>query len=128
MDIKIKDFTVNGKCSCCGECCSDLLPLSEDEVKRIKEYVQKHGIKEQRHNGMIGVDLTCPFRDEANKKCLIYSIRPEICKQFMCNHTAEDIAKTKFAFGKMRVVLMRNEFFGSKEDVKFMRQLLGGDD
>lgn len=87
------DFTKDGKCSNCGQCCSNLLPLSNDEVKQIKSYIKKHKIKEQRHNFIQGVDLTCPFRDEANKKCLVYEIRPAICRQFMCNHSQKDIEK-----------------------------------
>lgn len=125
--IEVNDYTVNGKCSGCGECCSNLLPLSEYEIKRIKDYIKKHNIKEQRHNALVGVDMTCPFRDEANKKCLIYEIRPAICKQFMCNHTIEDIEKAKFDFHKdRRPVCMRNEFFGNKEDVNFLIALLRG--
>lgn len=127
FDCEVIDYTVNGKCSSCGQCCSNLLPLSDGEVKRIKEYIRKHNIKEQRHNGMVGVDMTCPFRDEANRKCLIYEIRPAICKQFMCNHSIEDIRKWKIDFHmKFKVVFMRNEFFGSREDIDFVKQLFVG--
>ena len=28
------------------------------------------------------MDYTCPFRDEKNKKCMIYDVRPIICKLF----------------------------------------------
>lgn len=55
----------DGSCSGCGECCSDFLPLSSDEVKRIKAYVKKHGLKPH-HNAvalMTGAyDVTCPFQ------------------------------------------------------------------
>lgn len=60
----ITDFTNNGKCFNCGNCCSNLLPMSEKEVKVIKAYIKTHNIKEQRHNAMQGADMTCPFRDE----------------------------------------------------------------
>lgn len=67
-----------------------------------------------------GVDMTCPFRDETAQKCLIYKIRPAICRQFMCSHRHEDIAKARFDFQKVnRVVFMRAEFFGNKEDINF---------
>lgn len=127
----ITDFTINSKCSNCGQCCSDLLPMSEFEVSRIKHFITKNNIKEQRHNSMMGVDMTCPFRDEATRKCLIYSVRPAICKQFVCNHTKEDIINAKIAFHKVnRVVFMRNEFYGNKEDVNLFanmgRLLIGG--
>lgn len=125
MDYQVKDFTCNGECSNCGQCCSNLLPLSSEEVKRIKKYIKSHNIKEQRHNAMVGVDMTCPFRDEANRKCLIYQIRPAICRQFMCNHTKEDIQKAKMDFHKVNnVVFMRNEFFGSKEDTQWFAETL----
>ena len=120
--VKITDFTVDGKCSGCGQCCSNLLPLSISEVQRIRAYIKKHGIKEQRHNAMVGVDMTCPFRDDVNKKCLIYNIRPAICRQFVCNHTKEDIIKAKRAFHNVnRVVFMRATFYGNKEDIYFIR-------
>ena len=124
----IEDFTVDGKCSNCGECCSDFLPMSQAEVVRIKSYMKSNNIKEQRHNFMSGVDLTCPFRDEANKKCIIYSVRPAICRQFMCNHSQEDIMKAKFDFHAInRVVIMRHEFFDSNEDVNFIGKILWGE-
>ena len=123
--VNVTDYTVDGKCSGCGACCSNLLPMSDDEVKRIKAYIKKYGIKEQRHNVMMGVDMTCPFRDDANKKCLVYEVRPAICKQFMCNHTAEDIAKAKINFHKInRIVFMRSEFYGNAEDTKFFGEVM----
>lgn len=119
-EIMVRVFTANGKCSNCGKCCSNCLPLSEAEIKRIKAYIKKHGIKEQRHNFASGVDMTCPFRDERNKKCLIYEIRPAICREFMCNHTHEDIVKAKRDIHKTnRAVFMRAEFFNNKEDIDF---------
>ena len=76
---------------------------------------------------MVGVDMTCPFRDEENKKCLIYEIRPEICRQFMCNHTKEDIVARKIDFHKkFNPVFMRNEFYGNKEDVELFMNMLRG--
>ena len=125
--MDITNFTIEGKCSGCGNCCSNLLPLSNQEVNRIKAYIKKHGIKEQRHNAMVGVDMTCPFRDEANRKCLIYNIRPAICREFMCNHTHEDIMKAKLDYHSInRVVFMRAEFFNNKEDIKFVSNVMGG--
>lgn len=124
-NIRITDFTDNGKCSNCGQCCSNLLPMSNKEIKQIKHYIKKHHIKEQRHNVASGVDMTCPFRDEANKKCLIYEIRPAICREFMCNHTHEDIMKAKLDYHKInRVVMMRSEFFGNREDADFFAEVL----
>lgn len=124
MEYICTDFTVNGKCSNCGHCCSNMLPMSKQEVNRIKAYIKQHDIKEQRHNFSALVDMTCPFRDEANRKCLVYEVRPAICRQFMCNHTHEDIMKAKFNFHEInQVVFMRHEFFGNKEDIGLMQRL-----
>ena len=35
MEHGVYDFTKDGKCSRCGACCSDLLPISESEYSRI---------------------------------------------------------------------------------------------
>ena len=124
MEFTITDYTQDGKCSNCGQCCSNFLPMTKGEVTRIKAYIKEHGIKEQRHNALVGFDMTCPFRDEANRKCLIYEIRLAICKQFMCNHTEEDIKKAKLDFHtRCSVVAMRAEFFGSKEEYKLFGEV-----
>lgn len=123
----IKDYTVNKKCSGCGECCSNLLPISIREIKIIKSYIKKYKIKEQRHNFMVGSDMTCPFRDDLKKKCLIYEVRPAICRQFMCNYTMEDILKAKKHFHEnCRVVFMRSEFYGKSKDEEAFLGLFGG--
>ena len=112
----ITDFTVDGKCSGCGSCCSGILPLSKDEVKRIKKYIKTHNIKEYRNKLLNGIDGTCPFRDETEKKCTIYEIRPDICKGFVCNQMMAEIQSRKIDFGKYRdIVYMREEFFGNPE-------------
>ena len=71
--------------------------------------------------------MTCPFRDETSRKCLVYEVRPAICRQFMCNHTHEEIMKAKLNFHEInQVFFMRHEFFGSKEDTEFMQNLTAG--
>lgn len=65
MKSGVYDFTVDGKCSSCGACCSNALPLSGKEIKEIKRYVKKRRIKEQKHLAPVKnntLDLTCPFR------------------------------------------------------------------
>lgn len=121
---QIFDFTVDGECSKCGSCCGDFLPLKDDEIRTIKKFVKSHGIKEYRHNAMDGVDITCPFRDDAKQICVIYPIRPWICRQFMCNHTKEDIMKIKTdAFAGVQVISMRQTFFGNDESIKHLMEL-----
>lgn len=125
MKYKCTDFTVDDKCSGCGACCTDLLPLSDAEVRRIKSYVKNHNIKEQRHTILVETDLTCPFRDDVNQKCLIYSIRPAICRSFVCNKKPDENTMVRDNLHKInRVVCMRNEFFGNSEDVEFLGKML----
>lgn len=116
MEQGVYDFTVNGKCSGCGSCCSNFLPMSAKEVKTIKRYVSKKGIKEQKHlypTAEPNLDFTCPFRSDAEKKCLIYEIRPAICRDFQCDKPRKHIASNKAMYhGKYAVYDMRAEFFG----------------
>lgn len=90
------DHTINGCCSGCGDCCANVLPISKEEVGRIKQYIKKNNIVPvNRNNILIGeyIDI-CPFLSKENK-CNIYEIRPEVCRNFLCseilNHTGENI-------------------------------------
>jgi hypothetical protein len=78
---------ISGECSNCGECCTDFLPLTEQDVTRIKAYLGlKHPeIKEQIHTEGNNIHLQCAFRDNANRKCTIYEVRPQICRLFKCD-------------------------------------------
>lgn len=127
MEICVTDNTIDGKCIGCGECCSNMLPLSQNEISRIKAYIKKHNIKEQRHNFMTGIDMTCPFRDEANKKCAVYPVRPDICREFICNNTVEELYKSKVKHHRSKQpTFMRNVFFGSTEEMDFVTMKLMG--
>ena len=72
QDMKngVYDFTENGKCSQCGACCSNMLWLSDSEISRIKRYIKKHNIKEQKHVAppvlpeQPKFHLTCPFLNQ----------------------------------------------------------------
>ena len=91
-DRSVTDFTVDGKCSNCGACCANLLHLTENEKP---------------------VDMTCHFRSDSERKCLIYSVRPLICRRFQCNRTpAQVIAGGEFFHSTQKLVDMREEFFG----------------
>ena len=116
MESGIYDFTENGHCSNCGQCCSRFLPISEKEKKTIRRYMKKHGIKEQKHllpTAQPVEDWTCPFRCESERKCLIYEVRPAICRDFRCDKPQKKIeASKKLYHGKYDAVDMRKEFFG----------------
>lgn len=95
----VMNFTVDGQCSRCGQCCSDFLPLSREEINRIRRYIRVNGIKEKHNNVLMqGFDMTCPFRDEVNRVCTIYRIRPEICREFRCDYDPDRIDTTKKLF------------------------------
>ena len=116
MDDNIYNFTVNGKCSQCGECCSDLLPMSEKEIREIHRFIEKNGITECKHllpTANPCMDMKCPFldTDKQSEKCRIYPVRPAICRQFICDsekrakHNRELLKQTR------RIVDVRREFF-----------------
>lgn len=80
----------NGKCSGCGNCCPNILSVSEKEIQVIRKYIKKHHIKPHvlrlplAHDCM---DVTCPFLnlDKKTDRCMIYPVRPYICRIFQCN-------------------------------------------
>lgn len=118
MKAGVYDFTNNGECSGCGQCCSNFLPISSKEVKEIHRYIRKHRITEQKHfiptaDGL-QFDLTCPFRSDREHKCLIYPVRPAICRDFKCDNTAKGIKANKDLYhGRFGMVEMREEFYGN---------------
>ena len=112
----LHDFTVNGKCSGCGGCCSNVLPLTQKEIDRIHKYISNHNIKRQNHIPSIVVngamDMMCPFLDTSKeKKCTIYDARPMICREFICNKWGNH-EKSKMSFWDVRIVNMVEEFYG----------------
>lgn len=103
---EVTDFTVDGKCSQCGGCCSRTLPLTDKEKETIKKFVKKKKLKPHRIpiNPLLAeqpIDFTCPFlqfdRDGDGTWCSIYNVRPGVCKAFQCNkddgQVATDLSK-----------------------------------
>ena len=74
----IQDNTRKGKCIKCGECCSNLLPLSHSEIERIRAYILEHQISMQGHVP------DCPFLSP-ERRCTVYEVRPLICRIYKCN-------------------------------------------
>lgn len=122
MENGVYDFTKDGHCSGCGSCCSRFLPMSSGEVKKIRSYIKKNGIKEQKHlyptAEPVVEDWTCQFRSEKERKCLVYEVRPAICRDFQCDKPKKRIKADKDMYhGKYAMVDMRNEFFGEEQKV-----------
>ena len=124
MEHGVYDFTKGGKCSQCGACCSDLLPISESEYYRIRRYIKKHNIKEQKHIAPAvlaeqpKLDLTCPFLNENKKteKCAIYPVRPAICRFFICSNPREARNHPELYEEERVPVSMRETFFGRNKN------------
>ncbi|HJG96520.1 MAG TPA: YkgJ family cysteine cluster protein, partial [Romboutsia timonensis] len=93
-------------CKNCGECCG-LVPIGEKEYEDIKKYCIDNNVIPKN----VGI-FDCPFRDNENKKCLIYEVRPEICRRFICSKSMPEIEDAKKLCEKTReTVSMRNIFF-----------------
>lgn len=111
----ITDLTTDGKCSRCGECCKDILPIDYVELARIKKYVKEHHILQQEHHLKRNtIDMTCPFLniDGDEKKCVIYPVRPQICKKFICSMSHDKInALTESRGNAGKVMSLRKEVF-----------------
>lgn len=68
------------RCINCGECCGPV-PINESEYRCIKNYVDQHpevrDVVNAEHQQM-----ECVFRDNSNKRCAIYPVRPMVCRLF----------------------------------------------
>lgn len=111
----MKDGTYNmtndGKCTGCGKCCSNYLPMTDSEISTIKNYIKKHRIKEQRHISLKVLDMSCPFLDNSKScdKCTIYPVRPRVCREFICDPAQRKPVNQMYA-SKCKVVDVRSEF------------------
>lgn len=126
----VTDFTVDGKCSGCGNCCANFLPISDVEIERIRRYIKKHGIKERIRcfpTAEPMVDMMCPFRDDIGKKCTIYEVRPAICRDFQCDKPRKELALNKALYhGKYAATDMRHVFYGRENTlIAGLRGLFG---
>lgn len=124
--VKTTNYTCNGKCSGCGECCGDILHLSRKEIKRIAKYIKQNKIEATLRNILVAYDNTCPFRDNANKKCKIYEVRPDICRVFKCDKTPEDVFRNR-EFNNERKLprSMRNLFYDDNSGANWVYEFLG---
>ena len=114
--IDLTNYTCNGKCSGCGECCGDLLHLSKGEIKIIDNYLKNHKVEPTPQNILVEYDNTCPFRDNINKICKIYNVRPQICRVFKCDKSPEEAFKNREITNKGKLLRsMRNLFFNDNK-------------
>jgi Fe-S-cluster containining protein len=66
------------KCDRCGYCCKEMpVELLEKEVKHFRKITKKGDWKDSTN-----LKSPCPFYNQTEGLCRIYSQRPEICKAF----------------------------------------------
>lgn len=88
------DFTENGECSNCGECCNDTPCVTKSEVRKIARWLKSHPRPLHRQPMVVlAVRAKCPFRNEAERKCEIYPVRPLVCRTFKCDMGNKGAAK-----------------------------------
>lgn len=71
------------RCSRCGSCCTDILPLSAEEKEQLREYAGKHPrILRHRHTDA----RKCIFLRRLiwRTRCAVYPVRPAICRVYDC--------------------------------------------
>lgn len=123
---KITDFTCDGKCSSCGQCCGDILHLSQKEIERIDYYLKNKSIKETPRIILVDYDNTCPFRDNKNKLCKIYPVRPDICRVFQCNKNPKEVARNRELNNAGKYPRsMRNLFFNDDKGAVWINNITG---
>lgn len=111
------DLTCNGECTQCGNCCSNILPMTKNEIDAIRRYIAKKHIKEQKHSypfSQESIDMTCPFLDNSKpkEKCAIYAVRPRICRDFICCPSRRKPMEDLGYKLQCKIIDVRKEFFG----------------
>lgn len=115
MEHGVCNMTENGKCTGCGNCCVNILPMTDREIEVIRRYIKKNHIKERKHTIPLAnpfLDMTCPFLNtgKKNEKCTIYSVRPNICRKFSCDPEQRPELDIEYAV-RARVVNVRETFY-----------------
>ena len=94
--LRFVDFSEHGRCINCGTCCrTNFLPLSDQEIVRIRQYIKKYKIKAAPVVSKCQAMFCCPFRDDRLRSCKIYAVRPEVCRGFWCNLADDVILKRR---------------------------------
>lgn len=91
------DFTDNGRCRDCGNCCGNIIPIADKDVETIRQYVASHHIRPTKPLLMKGpfssptVHNECPFLlDQDEHRCAIYPVRPAVCRIYTCHKNFRD--------------------------------------
>lgn len=124
LDATPKDLSVDGQCTGCGECCTNVMAMSDADISRIRAYIKHHGIKPISHfkAPFAGdfVDMCCPFLDDKKpaKKCTIYPVRPALCRYFMCRSISDPEYRDQMLRRMSRDKDMQEAAFAPKLNVR----------
>ena len=83
-----KFYVARIDCTECGNCCAILKPrVQNEDILRICHFLKKSEtdfkdgyVETDQDNEMCFKDLPCPFLSD--KKCAVYELRPEDCREF----------------------------------------------
>lgn len=103
------------KCSKCGKCCTNILLLEDQEIKRIKKFIRENDIKCNNKNSIMlasseGYIDRCPFLSNDNL-CMIYEMRPQICRDFKCSTFCDLKNTTETNYEKVKAINMIKTFY-----------------
>lgn len=106
-------FTDRGSCDGCGECCGQYLPLTKKEIKRLKRYVRRNGVKPTpeflRYGDKYIFSCLCPFLG-SDRRCMVYDVRPAICRAYRCDRHKTGTMEAPEWDSMPKVVDMRKVF------------------
>lgn len=69
-------------CKGCTACCGPV-PVNIKEMEEIQNYLKKKSNKEiKRLSKQKRESFTCMFVDTQKKRCSIYAVRPQLCRNF----------------------------------------------
>ncbi len=79
--LKIYNQITSTNCTKCGSCCGPIRWSVVEDIF-IKEYMKTHNIKYKMWSveQFIENDLICPYYDKLQKLCMIYKVRPLVCR------------------------------------------------
>ena len=111
----MKNNLKNNVCLKCGNCCSNILLLTQAEIQTIKTYIKKNNVQPINRNSLLlfaseGYVDCCPFLTKENL-CAIYNVRPKICKEFKCSAFCDLEETNQTDYKNVKAVNMMRTFF-----------------
>jgi Fe-S-cluster containining protein len=79
MSTMLLNIPAHTNCRNCGDCCT-VIPASRQEVRAIRAYLEAHPEIKKQAQAHSHRTLECPFRDNEAQRCIIYPVRPAICR------------------------------------------------